>query len=112
LRKLVIPTPSSLSSLVFLEPYEKPHAARGASAIVAELLGCQPPSSTSGHEEEKDGPNDAVIQKGAGVLGMDSQAKYGCLAWDKGSVYMRLPVAGFGNEKGYREKIWVCLINF
>jgi hypothetical protein len=97
---------------VFLESYEKAHAARGTSAKVAELLGGRPPPSTSTHEDDKDDPNDGGIQKDTGVLRMDSQAKYGCLAKGEGSVYMRLPVAGFGNEKGYREKIWACRICF
>ncbi|OJA18958.1 hypothetical protein AZE42_06046 [Rhizopogon vesiculosus] len=38
--------------------------------------------------------------------GMDSQAKYCCLARGEGAVYLRMPAPTTGDKKPYEERIW------
>jgi 3'(2'), 5'-bisphosphate nucleotidase len=39
--------------------------------------------------------------------GMDSQAKYCCLARGEGAVYLRMPAPAIGGKQLYEERIWV-----
>jgi hypothetical protein len=39
--------------------------------------------------------------------GMDSQAKYCCLARGEGAVYLRMPAPTVGGKQPYEERIWV-----
>ena len=69
---------SDITRAVFCESVEAGHSSKGDNAAIVEKLG--------------------ITSK---PVQMDSQAKYGSIAWGAGDLYLRLPV-----RKDYQEKIW------
>lgn len=69
---------SNISEATFCESVEAGHSSQGDAAAIAQKLGITKPS-----------------------VRMDSQAKYGSIAWGAGDLYLRLPV-----RADYVEKIW------
>ncbi|KAF6230841.1 hypothetical protein HO173_010957 [Letharia columbiana] len=67
-----------ITHATFCESVEASHSAHGDQAAIANKLGITRES-----------------------VRMDSQAKYGSIAWGAGDLYLRLPV-----RKDYQEKIW------
>lgn len=82
----------------------------GASAIKLPFFSSQ--KSYVLQSEESKHTNIPLIRRVSDELhltewGMDSQAKYCCLARGEGAVYLRMPAPTIGGKRPYEERIWV-----
>ncbi|KAG1830246.1 nucleotidase HAL2 [Suillus variegatus] len=81
----------------------------GASAIKLPFFSSQ--KSYVLQSEESKHTNIPLIRRVSDELhltewGMDSQAKYCCLARGEGAVYLRMPAPTIGGKRPYEERIW------